>query len=54
MDVASSSDGEITNDLSDISEDEYFDNLASKIEKRKLELELLNEIERKTYGECVI
>lgn len=47
----SSSDGEIKDDLSDISEDDYFDSLANKIEKRKFELELLNDIfKSKTYG----
>ncbi|KAL7052688.1 hypothetical protein ACKWTF_004960 [Chironomus riparius] len=40
-----SSDGEIKDDFSDISEEDYFDSIASKIEKRKLELELLNSIE---------
>ena len=43
-----SSDGEIKDDFSDISEEDYFDSIASKIEKRKLELELLNQIE--AYG----
>lgn len=42
------SDGEIKDDLSDISEDDYFGNLQRQIEKRKLELELLNTIE--SYG----
>jgi hypothetical protein len=44
-----SSDGEIKDDFSDISEEDYFDSIASKIEKRKLELELLNSIEA-VYG----
>jgi len=46
-----SSDGEIKDDFSDISEEDYFDTIASKIERRKLELELLNQIEIEAYGE---
>lgn len=46
-----SDDGEIKDDeFSDISEEEYFDTIANKIEKRKLELELLNQIEIVAYG----
>ncbi|KAG5678529.1 hypothetical protein PVAND_008196 [Polypedilum vanderplanki] len=52
MDIASSSDGEISPDeFSDISEDDYFQHLESIIEKRKLELELMNEIEKKNYDD---
>ncbi|XP_070501745.1 putative leucine-rich repeat-containing protein DDB_G0290503 [Chironomus tepperi] len=46
-----SSDGEIKDDFSDISEEDYFDSIASKIEKRKLELELLNQIEIEAYDD---